>query len=408
MDDWKTSFFIAYKSIMRGNKSMLALMIFILALSFLNMMFISGVMSGIWSSEQGLVINLLTADVTVTPQQQPTLKQFIDNEQELRARIQTIPGVVATVRHYLLAGSLSFDKDKNGQYKSISGVITGIDPSQDASVFVEQPLLEGQELSPDDTDQIVLSSAIAGGYGSIERSNTDLGGARVGDKIQVTYSNGVQRIYTVKGIYNDVGGMNETFITAKEAESVLGVSDSASQILVKTDLAKAPVAYYQDRIQAMAPNLVVQNYTSLLGSVASFGKALNVISGIVGAISVAVAAITIFVLIYVNAINKRRQIGILKAIGIKRHIIVNAYVLQSLFYTFCGLAIGAIAVFGLLVPALIAWPIPILAPLMYLTLSFSALGVSISIVAFAVAGYLAGRIPALMVAKEDILTAIWG
>jgi len=49
--------------------------------------------------------------------------------------------------------------------------------------------------------------------------------------------------------------------------------------------------------------------------------AVNLISTILSIISILVAAIVIFVIIYVNAINKRRQIGILKAIGIKQKLL---------------------------------------------------------------------------------------
>jgi len=410
MHDLSTSFFIAYKSVTQGNKSMLVLMIFILSLSFLNMMFVSGVLSGIWQSELGAMRSFVTADVNINPQQKPQVKQFISNQSQLRAQIQTIPGVIATVRHYQLAGSLSYDRDKNGQYKSVSGVIIGIDPSQEEKVLTADKLmLAGARLSDDDTDNIVLSSAVAGGYGSIERGGSDLGGARVGDKVQITYSNDIQRTYTVKGIYNEVLGINYTYISAREAESVLSVSDSASQIMVKADTTDdRTIADYESRIQTLAPNLVIRDYTSLLGSVASFEKALDLISGIVSVISVLVAAVTIFVLIYVNAVNKRRQIGILKAIGIKQSIIVNSYIIQSLFYTLCGLSIGAFAVFGLLNPLLLAHPVPLIVGALNLTLAFTSLGVSISILAFIGAGFLAGRIPARLVAKESILTAIWG
>jgi ABC-type antimicrobial peptide transport system permease subunit len=65
-------------------------------------------------------------------------------------------------------------------------------------------------------------------------------------------------------------------------------------------------------------------------------------------------------------------------------------------------------VFGLLGPLLTAFPIPIIVGLMNLTLAYTPLGIAISILCFVVAGYLAGRIPARIVAKEDILKEIWG
>ena len=407
MTDLTTAFFIAYKSITRGNKSMLALMIFILSLSFINMMFISGVLSGLWNSEVQLSIDLLASHITISPQQQPQVKEYIPNQSELRAQIATIPGIIATARHYTLAGSLSYDKDNNGQFKSVSGAIFAVDPSAERNVLtVDTLMLAGKPLTDTDTDQIVLSSALAGGFGT--PSTNDLGGVKVGDKVQITYSNGIMRTYTVKGIYNDIMNIYETFITAKEAESILSVYNSASQILIRADLSRKDVTSYQKQIAALAPNLKIQNYTDLLGSVASFEQALSLISDIVSVISVAVAAVTIFVLIYVNAINKRRQIGILRAIGIKQSIIVNAYILQSLFYTLCGLAIGAFAVFGVLQPFLISHPVPIIVGLMNLTLAYTPLAIGISVASFIVAGYLAGRVPAHIVAREDILTSIWG
>jgi putative ABC transport system permease protein len=407
MRDLQTAAFIAYKSITKGSKSTLLLLVFILSLSFLNMMFISGVLSGITYSQVQALINFFNSDVTVGPQTFPQVKQFVPNQAQLRAQIQTIPGVIASARHYLLAGSIAFDKDRNGQFKSVSGVFIGIDPADESKVLTfDNLLIGGQQLAAGDTDQIVLSSALAGGYGIPAPS--DLGGVKVGDKVRITYSNGVMRTYTVKGMYNDIVGLYETFISSKEAESILDVHDSASQILVKTDLTRMTAPDYEAKIQALAPELKVQNYNDLLGSFGSFLKALDLIQFIVGAISVVVAAITIFVLIYVNAINKRRQIGILKAIGIKKSIIVNAYIFQSIFYTICGMAIGLFMVFGLLVPLLTAYPVPLIAGFMNLVLIYSPLRVVLSILSFIAAGYLAGRIPANLVARQDILKGIWG
>ena len=407
MSDITTAAFIAYKSISKGSKSMLALLVFILSLSFLDMMFVSGVLSGITYSEVQALINLYNSDIAISPQKVPQYKQFIPHQAQLRAQVATIPGVIATARHYLLAGSIAFDKERNGQFKNVSGAIIAVDPSQEQKLLtIANIMLAGKFLDDGDTDQIVMSSALAGGFGDV--APNDLGGAKVGDKVQVTYSNGAMRTYTVKGIYNDVGGIFETFITAKEAESILAIYDSASQILVKTDLSHTPVESYQAKIKAMAPNLVVQNYNDLLGSFSSFLRALDMVSLIVAVISVVVVSITIFVLIYVNAINRRRQIGILKAIGINQRVIVDAYIIQSLFYTFCGISIGSILVFVILKPLLDAHPIPLVVGLMNLELIYSPLWVGLSVLSFAVAGYLAGRIPSWLVARQDILKAIWG
>ena len=385
---------------------MLILMIFILSLSFFNMMFISGILTGLENLMTRTLIGIFSANIAISPQETPQVKRFIPNQGELRARIETIPGVIATSRRYVFSGSLSFDRDNNGAFKSVAGSVIGIDPSDDRKVFtIGDLMLAGQQLSDTDTDQIVLSSALAGGYG-VPAPGGDLGGAKVGDKVLITYQNGTIRTYTVKGIYNDAIGIFQVFITAKEAQTILSTYDNASQIFVKTDLARNTLANYQTRIKAMTPNLKVQNSNDLLGSFSSFLDALNLISYIVSAISVLVAAITIFVMIYINAITKRRQIGILRAIGIRQRTIVLSYVLQSVFYALSGIAIGSLIVFGALVPLMVAYPIDVVFGKLYPV--FAEGTILVGVMSLVIAGLLAGYIPARIVARTEILKAIWG
>ncbi len=406
MQDVRTAFFIAYKSIVRGSKSMLVLMIFILSLSFFNMMFISGILNGLENLMTRTLVGILSANIAISPQEVPQMKQFIPNQGELRAQIETIPGVIATARHYVFSGSLSFDRDKNGAFKSVAGSIIGIDPSEDRKVFtIGDLMLAGQQLSDTDRDQIVLSSALAGGFGD-PAPGGDLGGATVGDKVLIAYQNGTIRTYTVKCIYNDTIGLFQVFITANEAQTILSTYDNASQIFVKTDLTRNTLANYQSRITAMVPNLKVQNSNDLLGGFSSFLDALSLISYIVSAISVLVAAITIFVMIYINAITKRRQIGILRAIGIRQRIIIYSYVFQSLFYALSGIAIGSLIVFGALVPLMTAFPIYVVFGELYPV--FADGTVAVGITSLIVAGLLAGYIPSRIVARMEILKAIWG
>lgn len=405
MRDVKVALFIAYKSILKGSKSTLALIIFILSLTVLNMMFISGILFGMQGLIKQVIIDNLSSTITISPQEVPQPKQYILNQNEVRAQVKDIPGVAATARRYSLAGSMSYDKEKNGIFKSLSAPIVGIDPSVEKTMMpVANTLVAGEPLDDGDRDQLVLSSALAGGYGM--PAPADLGGVKTGDKVQVVYSNGVTRTYTVKGLYNDSIGTFQAFITAKEAESVLSTFNTASQLLVKADLKTHPLDTYSKRIKKLFPNLKVQTYLDLAGSFTSFLNALSLIAIIVSAISIMVAAITIFVLIYVNAINKRRQIGILKAIGIKEKIIILSYIFQSLFYAFSGVIMGSIFVFGILTPLLARYPINVDFGLLSLSHNTNeVIGGTLSLIA---AGLLAGYIPSRIVARQEILKAIWG
>jgi putative ABC transport system permease protein len=407
MESARTAGFIAYKSVRRGRVGMFVLMMLILSLSFFNMLFIPGVFSGLFNTIVGLLIDTTTSHIVVSPIEEPTPKRFIDNEEALRARIETIPGVVATTRTYLTAASLSYDKHKDGIYKTVSGQIIGIDPSESERVLsLDRYLVAGKALEDGDTDQIVLSAGIAGGYDLPVPS--DLGGIKVGDRVNMVYGNGVARTYTVKGIVKIVFGtaLSSVYITSREAESVLSASDQASQILVRTDMGLHDADYYQTRVRSLAEGAKVQGYADLLAAIQPILAAFTLIATIVSGISVIIAAVTIFVMIYINAVNKRRQIGILKAIGIKEGIIVSSYVLQALFYVFCGVSVGVIFVFLILSPILAAHPIQL--PFGPLLLSFSPRLVGESIALFFLAGLFSGYVPSRLVAREEILKAIWG
>jgi putative ABC transport system permease protein len=406
MQSLTTALFIAYKSITRGRSSTFALMMLILCLSFFNMIFVPSVFSGLLSTIIHLEINTYTAHVMVQPQQDPLPKRFINGEAQFRKEIETIPGVVGTARTYLTAGSISYDKDKNGVYRTVSAQIIGVDPTDFTKTFtVDQYLVAGQFLDDDDTDQIILAAAVTGGYGLPEPN--DLGGTKVGDKVQVVYGNGVSRTYTVKGITNILFGpaLTNVYITTKEADSVLGAADQASQILVRVD-DQNRADYYKARIQGLAPNMRVQTYLDLISAIKPVLDAFTVVAIIVSVISVLVASITIFVMIYINAVNKRRQIGILKAIGIDENIIVYSYVFQSIFFVLCGVTVGLVLIYSVLQPLLAVHPIQL--PFGPLALTFGVPLVIESVCGFLVAGFLAGFIPSRIVAREAILKAIWG
>jgi putative ABC transport system permease protein len=406
MTSLRTAFFIAYKSIVHGNKSTLGLLIFILSLSFLNLMFITGILNGMTMSIKTAVIETMTGDISIKPQEEPTRKNFIIRQDEVRAQVATVPGVLNTIRHYQLGGSIGYDKERNGVYKYVSAQILGIDPTEESNVLTtESYMVSGSFLDPDDTDSVVLASGLAGGY---SLPLEDLGGAKVGDKVHITYANGLVRTYTVKGIYNITFGAAaiNALITAKEAESVLSTFNSASQILIKTDSDVRSMESVIEQLRGMFPALKVQGYIELFETIKTFLQAFDIISYVVSAISVVVAAVTIFVLIYVNAVNRRRQIGILKAIGIKENIIVYSYVMQSLFYSVCGIIVGSIFVFGILDPLIRVYPIPL--PFGDAYLSFGAMRVTVGVASLLISGFLAGLIPSRIVARENIISAIWG
>ncbi|MEK6531472.1 MAG: FtsX-like permease family protein [Deltaproteobacteria bacterium] len=412
MQALRVAIFLAYKSIIKGNKSTVFLIIFILSLSFINLIFISSILKGIVEAVDRQVINNLTSNIVIDPQEEPAIKDFILHAAETRREIENIPGVISTASHYKLSATLEYDKDKNNKFKVVSGEIVGINPEEEKLVTgVHKSMVAGRYLEGLGVEEIILGGDLAGGYGGEDLIS--LGGVKVGDKVLLTFSNGVVRNYKVKGVFLARLGFVDrlAFITRQEAESILPIYNNASQILVKIDASNGPNTaeveqYYRDKIQSLFPNLKVRRWAEFLGAIANISKSFDVISSVVSAIGLAVAAITIFILIYVNAVNKRRQIGILKAIGIKQNIIIGSYIIQALFYTLSGIIIGLILIFYLIEPYFFTHPLKL--PIGDTYLALHAAGVILSILSLLMAGLIAGFIPAWQVAREDILKAIWG
>ena len=131
-----------------------------------------------------------------------------------------------------------------------------------------------------------------------------------------------------------------------------------------------------------------------------------ILGNVVGSIGLVVASITIFIVIFVNAITRRKFIGILKGIGISSQAIEIAYVFQSLFYAVLGIGIGLLVLYGFLVPFVAANPIKFPFSDGILVAEVGATFFRVFSLMFAT--LIAGFIPARIVVKRNTLDSILG
>ena len=117
-----------------------------------------------------------------------------------------------------------------------------------------------------------------------------------------------------------------------------------------------------------------------------------------------VAAITVFIVIFINAVARRRFIGILKGIGIKRASIEIAYIIQAMFYAGIGIVIGLSVLLYFIVPFIDANPIdfPFSDGIVYVTASGL---ISKTLILFG-ATLIAGYLPAKLITRQNTLDAI--
>lgn len=403
----RVALFLAFKSMIRGNKATITLIILVVALAFVNLIFISSILDGIVDALNKQVVNTMFSNIVIEPQEEPKRKDFIIHPVELQQQIENIPGVIATAQRYRLSGTIAYDEEGRGEFKSVSGEITGIDPEKEKRVTtIAQKMVKGKYLENPGRGDIILGADLAGTYGATAEFNS-LGGARVGDEVKVTFSHGAIRDYRVKGIFRSQFDMADrtAFITVKEAESVLSVHGRASQVLVKIETTGAEDAYVP-QIQSLAPNLKVRKWTDYTGALGDVSSSFDIITMIVSAVTLAAAAVTMFVLIYVNVVNRKRQIGIAKAIGIKQNITIYSYIFQALFYAGSGIIVGSLLIYYLIAPYFVIHPLNL--PIGETSLSLNKTRVIYGIVSLVAAAFVAGLLPSWRAARQNILKAIWG
>jgi putative ABC transport system permease protein len=134
--------------------------------------------------------------------------------------------------------------------------------------------------------------------------------------------------------------------------------------------------------------------TSVLDNV--FGV-LNLVGLFIGVFSLIVGMFSVANIMFVSVKERTNIIGIKKALGAKRYIILLEFLIEATILCLIGGAIGILFVWGIM--KLISLVIPFD---MYLTLLNVLIGVIVSIFV----GILSGIIPAFQAAKMDPVDAI--
>ncbi|WP_332449078.1 ABC transporter permease [Methanoculleus sp.] len=395
----RVSAFLAWKAIQRGSKGTLALTIMIIALIFVNLVFLPSIISGVVETFNTQSIDFDTGNLVIEPREG---SQYIDDATGLQKKVERVPGITGTSPR-TAAGVTYFYKGRNA-----ASTLYGITPEDERSVTrIADYMTDGEFLSNGDIDAIIMGATLAGTEGEEAGGLPSLQGVRVGDRVEVAYPNGETRTYRVKGIFKtqSFGVDTAAFVTQSEMNEVLGLQNQASVILVKTEVNGREEDYKRELLSYGIQEEIRTFQEKSGGFVDQAVQSFNIINAISTLVSLIIAVVVVFIVIFINTVNRRRQIGILKAIGIDQQIIINSYVLQVLFIA----ALGALA--GILLNAgvttyLTAYPLVFPGGPVYPVVEVSA--ILRSIASLFVVSVVAGYIPAWQIAREDILSAIRG
>ncbi len=228
----------------------------------------------------------------------------------------------------------------------------------------------------------------------------------VGERIEVAFANGATREYVVRGVYATRSYLVDysALITWDELESVMGTEvDEATEVLVRTetgaDVDEVKTGLLENGVQEEVKTWEEAISSAVEESIETFG----IITSISTMVSLVIATVVIFIVITIKAMNQRRQIAILKAIGIHPSTIVRSYLVQVLVICTLGTLLGLV-----MVGILGAWftANPLVFPDGVVVPQFdSAALVENAVWLFAVS-LVAGFVPAWRITRENIITAM--
>ena len=397
----RVAFFLAMKSIVKGNVSITLLTIVMLVLVFMNMMFVPGLIRGIVTTANEKLVTTYSADIIIEAEgDNPTIRHV----NELISDIEAIPGVVAASSSNKIGAELIYEGERT------SCAVTAIDPQKEkATLDIEKWLTEGSYLEPRDMDQILLGIQLAGSdRPEIELYSSSLRYVHAGDKVKVKYNNGVEKQYTVKGIFQVqfVQSDLQAFISDREYLSIVPQTrNSATAIRVRLGENVDP-QWVISQINNMRDGLKFQTWEETAGIVRSMTDSFDIIHKILYVVNLLVAGITIFIVVYVDIVNRRRQIGIQRAIGITSQSITLSYLFRVLFYVFAGIIIGSLLFTYVVVPIEARHPFHFPLGDVYIYIGFDY-KIRIALILLAVS-LVSAFIPVRRTMRINLIDAIWG
>jgi putative ABC transport system permease protein len=237
-----------------------------------------------------------------------------------------------------------------------SVTIYGIDFNQYGNVYSTFEAENGSiPTNPSDNDIVVGTRVNQPGQNGTIYFTT-------GSTVNVTWMNAtvlppVNQSYsaTVAGVLKEVGGFGMggpsdtgVYIPLSKYESFFNSSE-ASTIIVKlknsdnatiTNVSKAITDHFSNQVSVVSSTAVLSTITSIFSILQLF------LAGIAG-ISLLVAGVGIMNIMVVSLIERTREIGILKALGMKSRTVLSIFLGESVIIGLMGAVVGIIAGYGL-------------------------------------------------------------
>lgn len=411
----RVGWFLALKQIKGSNKATTGLIVFIMMLTFLNLVVVSGILIGLIEGGNQANKEQYSGDVLIT-----TLsgEEDISHSHELESTIRAMPEIADLSVRYLAPVQIEANYRTRRDFDVLPDTagtqISGITLKDEVALSgLSDFVVEGEFLDESESGYILLGANLlyrySAGFGDFFAT---LDGVYPGDEVKVTVGNNT-KTFIVKGIMDTkVDQVSlRAFVTKADfwrlVDRPLGNANEFAMRIEPTSLVTADQVK-QNLVKAgFAPDGKIQTAIEAIPDFLNQIKlAFGLLGNVIGLVGIVVASITIFIVIFINAVTRRKYIGIMKGIGISERAIEVSYIFQSIFYATLGGVLGIVVVYVVLVPFFDAHPLDF--PFSDGILVAPIDGTMFRFVLLLIVTIIAGYIPARKIVKQNTLDSILG
>lgn len=409
----KLGIFLGVRQLKRSSRWTTGLIVFIMTLTFLNLVVVSGILVGLIEGGNNANREQYTGDVILTTR---SGKTDISRTGSIIETIESESSFTHYTKRFIQGAVIEAGYQTRSDFNSKSDTagtqFTGIDPvREDSFSNISHYVVEGSFLDPSESGYVVLGANLlrrfSAGFGDGFDSLDDV---YPGSRVKIT-ANGKTSEFIVKGIVKSKVG--EVSIRAFVTEGdFLRLVDRSSLNANEIALRHSP-GVTDDRAKDILvrngfdTDAKIQTATEAIPDFLNQIKLAFVLLGnMIGAIGIVVASITIFIVIFINAVTRRKFIGIMKGIGVSATAIQISYLLQSLFYAILGSLFGSVLIYTVLIPFFARNPLDF--PFSDGILVAEPAGTLIRVVILLIVTLIAGFIPARMIVRKNTLDSILG
>jgi len=415
----RVGFFLMVRYMRHGSPWASLLIIAIMFLTFLNVIVVRGVLVGLPVGASISYEKEYSGNVLITPLPD---QRHIDRTKLVEHTLASIEGYRAHSARYLVSGLIRANY-KRPQKETrvpdqVGTAVVGIDPLlEDDVTGLGDLVVEGMYLTEYNETGVLLGSQLLERYagetpeaGGTPDTTGSLENVFPGSEVRITIGD-VAGTYTVLGIVEGKVGENSrrVYMNGERLRKILGGSVDKKDEIAVDIMPSVSVDRYVAELNAagIGEYAIVQSAEDSQGQfLDDITQTFDLLGTGIGLIGIVVAAITVFIMVFIVALNRQKQIGILKGIGINRLAIESSYVFLSIFYALVGISLGLLVLYFVIMPYITAHPIDFPFADGVLVAPWNDTFVrSFVLVATTL---LAGYIPARMIVQKNTINAILG